>query len=569
MQISLALWALLPCVSVPSAQQVRETRQVDDLWERQTNHARLERIQDWDGDGAEDLLIGDYRYPDSQSLTLGRVQLVSGATLEVLWEDVGLALPFSPEGLGFNLAVLGDVDGDGFDDFVVGSGGGPARVYSGREPRLIYRAWDPEEESGFGNPVVGATGDVNGDGRNDLWINDQVGGIDVLAGGDFHRIYNIPTPPEAQYFGLDGVVLGDVDGDGAPDFAISAPAAPWSFNASEHCRPGKVHVYSGATGSHLRVIEGFEPCDFFGYRLARLDDLTGDGVSELAIAANEVFRNRGSLLVYDPRTGDHLYTTNMPGGRWGFGRDLQGVTDANGNGVSDLLITAFDLEGFGPEPPLDIGQGEVWLVEGATGEFLYGFHNPSSEPTYKPRFGYALAPFIDLEDDGFPDYLVGSPATTITPGFLERFDSAPVGVRSLGQPCGNAANPRPRIGVSGAATRGRSLPIHLTDVAEGQDAVLTVGLQRRRTLASPLPGQLPQGPFALCQSWIRADARYPARATSVRRGTNVATVEVPIGTDPALVGTTFLAQWVLGGRHGPGVSRALEITVQADSLRQP
>lgn len=548
-------WILLGTLALPAfAQQPRQSLEESELWGNTLRSGRLERIQDWDGDEVGDLLLGDPQYLTPEGL--GRVQLRSGATFEVLWEDVGVVASFAPEHLGNGLAVLGDVDGDAFDDFAAGSTFGPLRVWSGRDLRRIHLAWDPAVETGPGSGRIGATGDVNGDGRNDLWVGGS-SGVDVLEGGTFELLYRIPRPPMAQAFGVDGVALGDLDGDGLSDFAISAPDVP-SFG--ENCFVGLVFLFSGADGAVLRVIRGYQPCDYFGQALAAVGDLNGDGTSELAISAYPADFDNDSLWVVDPSTGEWLHLLTTPGGRTGFASSVEAVGDVNGNGFGDLLVTAYDPDGFGSAPPLDRGQNEVRLVDGASGELLYAFHNTSSDPIYKPRFGAELLSFEDIDHDGFADVLVGTSGAP-SPGFLERFDAAPIGVRTRGFACGSSAVPSPRIGVSGSARRGRDLPIHLTDVPSGTQALLLIDLHGDARNTGPLRALVGCGPA------VAADLRIAARATPVVSGAAVATVDLRIGRDLALVGATFEVQWVVVDRNGPGVSRVLEITIQPDGPR--
>jgi hypothetical protein len=82
----------------------------------------------------------------------------------------------------------------------------------------------------------------------------------------------------ARLFGAAVAAVEDVDGGGQPDLAIGEPA--WTDSGRDR---GQVWIVSMETGRKLRCIEPAEPCMGFGWSLAEVGDVDGDGHGDLAI----------------------------------------------------------------------------------------------------------------------------------------------------------------------------------------------------------------------------------------------------------------------------------------------
>src|SRR5262249_1898225 len=127
-------------------------------------------------------------------------------------------------------------------------------------------------------------GDHDGDGRIDLFVgapSELTGRVYLLSGkdGSVLRTY-APKDGEGGTFGWYVAKLDDLDGDGRPDLAVGAPSAATDDGA----RAGAAWVFSSATGKELQHWKGTDVRGGFGGVVAGLGDQDGDGKGEIAVA---------------------------------------------------------------------------------------------------------------------------------------------------------------------------------------------------------------------------------------------------------------------------------------------
>jgi len=284
--------------------------------------------------------------------------------------------------LGSSLTSCGDVDGDRVRDVVAAEyGHGEVRWYSGADGRLIRFA------TPRGQLFVHAVGDVNRDGIEDVVaVQWGSGRLPVLSGADASELYALTGNP---YLGPDVLGLGDVDGDGAADYAVTRPYV----DASDPNNPGHVSVHSGADGSLLYDLAGVNPYDGFGYSIAPLGDLDGDGVTDFAVGVPTT--TQGYVDLRSGATGAALGTLPFTNRSYtGFASKMVAITDRDGDGWRDLVVREI------PVNP-DREPYRLAILSSATGNELAHIDAPVGWTS----FGHALANGGDLDGDGVEEIL--------------------------------------------------------------------------------------------------------------------------------------------------------------------
>ena len=337
------------------------------------------------------------------------------------------------EQFGNSETGVGDVNGDGYSDILVGAAHysdtlslrGRAALYLGNPAgKLGAPAWIAlgQRAGDYFGAYVGAAGDVNGDGYADVLVTDQ-----CARPSDHQEVRSVwlflgspkglqPEPasrimgwqPHAG-FGMSVCGIGDVNGDGFADVAISA-------NNYTHRFPyeGAVFVYYG--GPHgLRskpdwVLYGGGRDVWLGFLMSRVGDVNGDGYADLLVGAPGWKRDRAALVGRAMlfAGGPHglgtkpIWTVegDQAGGVLGYW--VGGGGDVNRDGFDDVVITQPGWSGRSAR------EGRVML-------YLGGPHGPSAKPVWTAQ-GFSSGTTLttggagigDVNGDGIPDLLVGS-----------------------------------------------------------------------------------------------------------------------------------------------------------------
>ena len=183
---------------------------------------------DVNGDGRTDLIIGATG-DDNNGSRSGSARVLSGVDGSLIYMFDGDMF----DRLGDSVRGAGDVNGDGRDDVIVGLPGdgniGSARVLSGVDGSILYTFNGDSYGEQFGATVDGL-GDVNGDGRADLIVGvsnesnngSGIGSARVFSGLDGSILYTFDGDSDFDRFGTSVSGAGDVNGDGLDDFIIGA-----------------------------------------------------------------------------------------------------------------------------------------------------------------------------------------------------------------------------------------------------------------------------------------------------------------------------------------------------------
>ncbi len=287
-----------------------------------------------------------------------------------------------PLDAAIHVAAAGDVNGDGFDDLVIGSGSccltgdvrGRIRIFHGSSSGLSSAPstvidGENEDSTGLGHVVAGA-GDVNGDGFADVLAMESgyrsgPSGLEPASSVHLYRgssagVHLVPVwtaegvEPDSG-FGSHLAGLGDIHGDGFADFLVreSAPQA-------------RAHIYRGGEAWPQQLPEASLPQPYWHDRPAGpAGDVNADGFADIVVSHdsdNVAHVHHGSPAGL---AGSTMLRELNPEYTWAYyGTPTWTAGDVNGDGADDVLVAQ---EGWDPACG-DPCFAKVWLYPGVPPE---------------------------------------------------------------------------------------------------------------------------------------------------------------------------------------------------------
>lgn len=362
--------------------------------------------------------------------------------------------PAAASSTGYSVAMLGDVNGDGLGDIGVGvtdgSGPGGAYVVFGSDSpgtvdldALGANGFAINGGAAFGQSV-GAAGDVNDDGLQDIIVGDPTanagGGMAVVVFGKADTAAVDSDALGANGFRIDGTVAslgaavagaGDVNVDGFDDLIIGAHAS--AIAGRVFVIYGKADTDSISEDDLLMddsagiVVSGAAAFDLFGQAVSGAGDINGDGRADVIFGGPglDVGEDSGAgqvFVLYGATDLTSTTITDIAAGTGGFmlggagqfdfaGWSVGAAGDLDRDGFDDVVIGAQGVDEAGSNA------GRIYVLYGsdALGSGLLGDLSPGDGgftldgETSQQFAGWAVHGSADSNGDGFDDLSLGVP----------------------------------------------------------------------------------------------------------------------------------------------------------------
>lgn len=378
------------------------------------------QIGDIDNDGVVDIAINGHNSKTYKSsiyiIFLTKMGTVKN-TIELTDGKNGLPTNFTNKSLfnfGHSIASIGDINGDGVNDIVVGNPGTNhpwlAPFHHKGEIYILFLASDGTvknytiigenmggfndsivEEGSFGWAVTGI-GDFNKDGINDIAVgspSEQGSGsrqgavwLIYLKANGFAKSYKKIVATSAvgltsiqnfEGFGSSLTSLGDIDNDGFEELAVGSPQAFDNFSYRGIVRvlffqdSSEIKLVSRIGQSQSPFTDSIEANSGFGYGLANIGDLDNNGINDIAISAIRNHESRGAFWnCFLNANGEADYVQKIASDTGGlsfsflpnerFGSGMAGLGDLDQDGYEDIIVSATGVKGNADN------KGELYVV---------------------------------------------------------------------------------------------------------------------------------------------------------------------------------------------------------------
>ncbi|WP_052055873.1 S-layer family protein [Myxosarcina sp. GI1] len=442
---------------------------------------------DVNGDGIEDIIIGapgTYDYSNDTGGE-GKSYVVFGGTeigssgnlkLEILDGSNGFVINgVDPDdNSGRSVSNAGDVNGDGFDDLIIGAPNATGIATTYNSASNSYDYVDDEYLNNGESYVVFGGSNLGSDSKINLGSLNGSNGF-VLQGIDGTNKFasRIEINYDLDRFGFSVSGAGDVNGDGFDDLIIGAPGIArydgsgggegetYVVFGGSNLGSGGAFAVDAIDGNNGLVLDAANIYSdssinyfgeiYFGFSVSNAGDVNGDSFDDLFIGAAFSAVSRGGTSLTESGKGYVIFGgnefedsgvlhPNALDGSNGFtlesseegnllGRAVSNAGDVNGDGFDDLIIGApdggaFNMNGyfypgsgsgtsyvvFGSDEVGSEGTIDVDVLNSNDGIILEGIEKGDRETFDNgDRSGYSVSSAGDVNDDGIDDLIIGAP----------------------------------------------------------------------------------------------------------------------------------------------------------------
>jgi hypothetical protein len=414
----------------------------------------------------------------SMALVMGSASADFGPTIELssLNGTNGFAINgvTADDESGASVSVAGDINGDGFDDLIIGAPyATTAAAYAGKS-YLIYSSEslpDPlnlstingtngivingERASDYSGSSVSAAGDINGDGIDDLIIGAPSASPDVGYSGATYVVFGdsegLASPLDLSAIdGTNGIVFngvasydasgaavsaaGDINGDGIDDLIIGAPYASGYDGAgyvvfgSDEAWTSPVDL-SGLNGTTGFLISSVGAGDTLGDSVSAAGDINGDTIDDLIIGATlagtegaysgagyVVFGSKESWISpveLSALDGDNGFVITGVSAGDEAGASVSAAGDINFDGIDDVIIGAPKADPNGDDSGASyvvFGSDQTWSTPLNLSSLNGSNGFVLNGVSAGDNSGISVSFAGDINDDNFDDVIIGAPA---------------------------------------------------------------------------------------------------------------------------------------------------------------
>jgi hypothetical protein len=398
---------------------------------------------DVNGDGYSDVVIGTPQWnAPGPVASAGKISVfhgsASGLPASPTYERLA-PTPTVGAKFGFSVGTAGNVNGDAYDDVIVGapfhtSGGltgrGAAYVFHGSATGLAVSpaltVLGPEAGANFGK-AVSTAGDVDADGYADVLVGAPGASMFGSTGGtvSFFRGSGTGLPAVAdtviggqhdrEETGAAVANAGDVNGDGYADVLIGHPG----FGNGTYNQGGYELYLGEADGlAQLPALSFYSQNDGerLGASVATLGDINADGYADFAIGApaDSTPFPAPHVEVYfgGPTLGFPTQFFSGASGAAFFGFSIATAGDADGDGFSEFVVGD---PGASVVPTAAEGTAALYELQRSVPDLMPNWPSYANDPGTQRGAAVAIAPGLDVS--GYPSLVTSEPLND--PGFTD------------------------------------------------------------------------------------------------------------------------------------------------------